>query len=330
MANEIVARGKLSTRLAQKFGVEAGVLLTTLKSTCFKQKDGVPVSDEQMVALLVVADQYNLNPFLKQIYAYPDKKGAGIVPVVGVDGWAAVINNHKEFDGADFTWAANVVELDGAKPCPEWVECTIRRKDRNPVTVREYLDECYRPPFSGESRDGKPYRVPGPWQSHTKRMLRHKALIQCSRVAFALTGIYDEDEAARIIEAEVVDTQPRKPGKPEISAPKSKTDAAKIADPEKPAQEAVESTEATTPERTGARPEQPSPASARPIPVKNQEEFEVRVDARRQELGMTLKFLENRLFGEFDITGGFGAVPADMYGQVLAWLDKLQPPNKPR
>ena len=29
-------------------------------------------------------------------------------------------------------------------------------------------------------------------------MLRHKALIQCARVAFGFSGIYDEDEARRI------------------------------------------------------------------------------------------------------------------------------------
>jgi hypothetical protein len=33
-------------------------------------------------------------------------------------------------------------------------------------------------------------------------MLRHKALIQCYRVGFAMGGIYDEDEAGRILEAQ--------------------------------------------------------------------------------------------------------------------------------
>jgi hypothetical protein len=31
-----------------------------------------------------------------------------------------------------------------------------------------------------------------------KRMLRHKALIQCARVAFGFSGIFDEDEARDI------------------------------------------------------------------------------------------------------------------------------------
>lgn len=33
-------------------------------------------------------------------------------------------------------------------------------------------------------------------------MLRHKAMIQCARIAFGFTGIYDEDEAQRINEAQ--------------------------------------------------------------------------------------------------------------------------------
>jgi hypothetical protein len=40
----------------------------------------------------------------------------------------------------------------------------------------------------------------GPWKTHPKRMLRHKALIQCARLAFGFVGIYDQDEAERIIE----------------------------------------------------------------------------------------------------------------------------------
>lgn len=39
-----------------------------------------------------------------------------------------------------------------------------------------------------------------PWQSHPTRMLRHKTLIQCARLAFGFAGIFDQDEAERVIE----------------------------------------------------------------------------------------------------------------------------------
>ena len=168
----------LVERFAGRYHVDAAKLLTTLKHTAFKQRDG-EVSNEQMMALLVVADQYKLNPFTKEIFAFPDR--SGIVPVVGLDGWARIINEHQQFDGMDLTMAE-----DGSS-----CTCSIHRKDRgHPISVTEYLVEVR--------------RDTAPWKSHPRRMLRHKAIIQCARIAFGFAGIYDEDEAERIVEAEVV------------------------------------------------------------------------------------------------------------------------------
>ena len=186
----------LTKTLATKLDMGDGEgLIETLKATAFKGQ----VSDAQMTALLVVANQYALNPWTKEIYAFPDKNN-GIVPVVGVDGWSRIINSHPQFDGIEFHHADEFVTMPGAKPAPEWIECHIHRKDRSrPVVVREYLDEVYRAPFKGKYGD-----VTGPWQTHTKRFLRHKAMIQCARLAFGYGGIYDQDEAERIVEASSV------------------------------------------------------------------------------------------------------------------------------
>lgn len=162
----------LLSKVAAKFGVEPGKLMTTLKATAFKVKDA-EATNEQMMALLIVADQYGLNPFTKEIYAFPDK--GGIVPVVGVDGWARIINEHPQTDGMSFAMSD-----DGAS-----CTCVIYRKDRShPISVTEYMSECK--------------RSTQPWQSHPRRMLRHKAMIQCARMSFGFSGIFDEDEAARI------------------------------------------------------------------------------------------------------------------------------------
>ncbi|CAG4889554.1 recombinase family protein [Paraburkholderia gardini] len=174
MANNIVASSmttSLASKLAQRFGMDANPeVLDILKSTCFKGQ----VSDAQMCALLVVANQYGLNPFTKEIYAFPDKNN-GIIPVVGVDGWARIINENAQFDGMDF--------VQDDKECT----CIIYRKDRShPIKVTEYLEECK--------------RGTQPWTSHPKRMLRHKAMIQCARLAFGYVGIYDQDEAERIVD----------------------------------------------------------------------------------------------------------------------------------
>lgn len=181
MSNIVLANAQ---SLAQALNIagEAHDLVVTLKATAFKGN----VSDAQMAALLLVSKQYGLNPWVKEIYAFPDRNN-GIVPVVGVDGWSRIINQHPQFDGMDF-------EQD-AESCT----CIIYRKDRShPIKVTEWMAEC--------KRNGV-----GPWQSHPRRMLRHKAMIQCARLAFGYTGIYDQDEAERISDA----TAPAAPSKSE-------------------------------------------------------------------------------------------------------------------
>lgn len=198
-----VEKRSLVTKFAEKYSIEANKLLETLKRTAFK--GSVEISNEQMAALLVVADQYGLNPFVKEIYAFPDK--GAIVPVVGVDGWNRIANEHPMFDGVDFIYSPDMAQPEGSNSkCHEYVEVRLFRKDRaHPIVVREYLDECYRPT--------------GPWKSHPKRMLRHKALVQCFRVGFGFAGIYDQDEAERIIEAEVINRRVEKPINASISTP---------------------------------------------------------------------------------------------------------------
>lgn len=148
-------------------GVDEGSLYHTLKNTVFKEaKD-----DSQLATLMIVANQYGLNPFTKEIYAFP-RRGA-VIPIVSVDGWTRIINDNPNCDGIQFSQD------------DESATCTIYRKDRShPTVVTEYLSECK--------------MNTDPWKKYPKRMLRHKALIQCARVAFGFSGIYDEDEAHRI------------------------------------------------------------------------------------------------------------------------------------
>jgi phage recombination protein Bet len=185
----VVKKQGLVSKMADRFGVEPEKMMNTLKETAFKVKDK-QVTNEQMMALLVVSDQYGLNPWTKEIYAYPDK--GGIVPVVGVDGWSRIINENPQLDGIDFRFSEETFDHKGIK-CHEWIECVIYRKDRqHPTIIREFFSEVVRK-----------LAYPTPWDSHPNRMHRHKALIQCARVAFGFVGIYDQDEAERIIEKDV-------------------------------------------------------------------------------------------------------------------------------
>jgi phage recombination protein Bet len=156
--------------MAGKYNVEPGKLLDTLKNTVFRG-----ASNDELLALVVVSNEYGLNPLTKEIYAFP-AKGGGIVPVVSIDGWIRMMNDHPQFDGIDYEF-----EHDEQG---RLISCTsiIYRKDRShPTRVTEYLAEC--------RRNTEPWKM-------ERRMLRHKATIQGARVAFGFSGITDEDEAA--------------------------------------------------------------------------------------------------------------------------------------
>lgn len=186
----------LVARMADRFNVDADKLMTTLKATAFRQrpdKQGrvYEPSNEEMMALLVIADQYRLNPFTRELFAFLDPKSGAIVPVVSVDGWIRIINEQPTLRSLSFA-VSQETTTHKAKTCHLWMECRIVRSDRDePIVIREYFDEVVR-------------RVDfaTPWDSHPNRMHHHKTLIQAARVAFGFGGIYDEDEAHRVIEGE--------------------------------------------------------------------------------------------------------------------------------
>jgi len=165
------------------------VFANTLKATVFPSGQA---TNEQLLAFCAVAKEYKLNPFTKQLFAFPSK-GGGVVPMVSVDGWASIINNHPQFNGMNFRY-----EKDSTSGDVYGITCVIHRKDRaHPTVVTEFLEEC-----KGTSQ---------PWAKSPLRMLRHRAMIQCARLAFSFAGIYDESEAAEIAEADVVDSNVGKP-----------------------------------------------------------------------------------------------------------------------
>lgn len=207
--------------MAGRLNVEADSLLSTLKATVCKG-----CTDPEVMAFSIVANEYNLNPFIKHIYAFP-AKGGGIVPVVSVDGWITMTNNHPQMDGIEFE------DTHDANGNLVSIACNIWRKDRNrPIKITEYYDECKRPT--------DPWKMP-------HRMLRHKALIQCARVAFGFSGIVDEDEADEIA---------RNGGMREVSG--------RVVPPENPLSESKAEETTVSPEPKRQRAAKPAPQSEAP------------------------------------------------------------------
>jgi phage recombination protein Bet len=187
---------------ANRFNIDPDRVFDIMRATCFRQKNG-GVSNEQMVALLVVANQYGLNPFTKEIYAFADS--GGIVPVVGIDGWIRLANEHDQYDGVETNFGPYEEQMvtrlvwgeqKGQKVLkrtpvygPEWVTVTVHRKDRShPIVVTEFLNECW--------------RDTDPWNTSPARMLRHRGIIQAFRLAFGFAGIQGEDEAEGVVRAQ--------------------------------------------------------------------------------------------------------------------------------
>jgi len=203
-----MSKPSLIQRFGERYHVDADKVMATLKATAFRLPEG-EVSDAQMMVLLIVAEQHKLNPFTKEIYAFPDKN-KGVVPVVGVDGWSRIINEHPDYKGVEFVYSDTMVESKSGEhpPCHEWVEARLYRKNlEHPFVAREYFDEAYRAPIRKNGQNG-PYTINTPWQTHPKRFLRHKALIQAARGGLGFSGIYDQDEGERIIEGEVIRSAP--------------------------------------------------------------------------------------------------------------------------
>lgn len=171
--------------MASRLQVSPSTLQNTLRSTVF----AACRTNEEFVALVVVANEYKLNPLLKEIFAFPTK-GGGIQAMVSVDGWIRIMNEHPSFDGIEFDYH------DDGDGGTEAIEAIIHRKDRShPIKVIEYMDECK--------------RNTDPWNKSPRRMLRHRALIQGARVAFGFSGIIAEGDEPEY--GETIDITPQGP-----------------------------------------------------------------------------------------------------------------------
>lgn len=288
--------GKLITRFANRYSIDPDQLMKTLKDTAFKQpgkfqgdqwQAGPEVTNEQMVALLVVAEQYKLNPFLKEIYAFASK-GGGIVPIIGFDGWINLINSQPTLEYIDIDYAPEgtyIIEKGDQYLSGYWVSCEIKRSDRTrPTKIVEYFDECY--------------RNTDPWNQTGRRMNRHRAIIQCGRIVFGFGGIYDPDTAARIIEGEATEitTSDRAVSrKPETREPQA---IVRNPEPEKPAAAAAG---------------QGSLLGDEPSPL-----------AKLKALVDSTGIPQSEVFAEFEV-GGFEELTEKQIGQALEFVGKMKP-----
>ena len=179
----------LIKKLAEKYDIEAGKFYNAIVSTVFPSGKagngkeptpgrGLPPTEAMVMTFLIVCNQYDLNPFLREIYPFVDGDG-NLKIIVGVDGWIKTALRQPDYDGHEFN---EHIDADGNLFA---VTCAVYRKDRTrPVKMVEYMKECK----MGTT----------PWEKWPHRMLHHKAFIQACRYAFGMGELTDEDELDRI------------------------------------------------------------------------------------------------------------------------------------
>ena len=124
----------------------------------------VEVPAKTILQLLRTMQDLHLDPLQDDI-GFTQYEDGNWQVYITVDGCSKVLNQHNQFNGLVF--AQSDALIDGV---PEWMECSIYRKDRiMPITVREYFVEV-----KAEQAI---------WQKMPRRMLRHRVLQQCVRLA---------------------------------------------------------------------------------------------------------------------------------------------------
>lgn len=119
---------------------------------------------QTLLALLRIAREYSLDP-LKEEVALALYDDCNWQAYITVEGYSKILNRHPAFNGIAFTESE-----ENREGIPIWMECAIFRKDRiQPTIVREYFEEV-----KGEQAI---------WEKMPRRMLRHRVLQQCARLA---------------------------------------------------------------------------------------------------------------------------------------------------
>lgn len=157
--------------LAARLALDPQKLQDTLAKTAFSSC----TSYEEFLVCVMVANEYELNPLTKEIYAFP-KRGGGVVPMVAYDGWIKIMNRHPMFDGIEYE------HIEDEKGEIKAVEGIVYRKDRTrPTKKMVYLDE-----FKMNT---------DPWKQKPRHMLDVRCTCQAVRLAFGITaGIEGVDD----------------------------------------------------------------------------------------------------------------------------------------
>ena len=124
-----------------------------------------------LISLVHLAITYQLDPLMGEVALWSDGQKQA-QPSITIDGWMKIINAHPAFAGIEFE-DGPTLDNGGVSSMPQFMRCAIYRTDRQlPTRVKEYFEEVK----SDHSL----------WKRMPRRMLRHRVLQQCARLAFGI------------------------------------------------------------------------------------------------------------------------------------------------
>ena len=177
--NTVVSNGKAKKTRSKRMKTEVGTyekLLAagTKKLGCTNSEltawlNQTPNTPEavQLNALRLIG-KHGLDPFADEISIHPYEDGHWQA-FITIDGWSKLINSHPAYSGISFTESTELVN-----GIPTWMGCAIYRNDRVvPIEVKEYLCEIQ-----------TEHSI---WRDMPRRMLRHRVIAQCARLAFGVS-----------------------------------------------------------------------------------------------------------------------------------------------
>jgi len=158
---EVGTYEKLLAAAIKKIGCTASELTGWLN-----QIPNTPEKVQQNALRLI--GKHEFDPFADEISVHQYEDGHWQA-FITIDGWSKLINSHPAFSGISFTESS---ELVGG--VPTWMGCAIYRNDRVvPIEIKEYLCEIQ-----------TEHSI---WKDMPRRMLRHRVIAQCARLAFGVS-----------------------------------------------------------------------------------------------------------------------------------------------
>ena len=191
-----------------------------------------PASDAEILHVLSVMQKYELDPFVKQVYAFRHQGKLNVA--VGIDGWIDLAQRNPKFLGVTYKFpeVEAMPEMPDGKMAWPWVKATCHVNGRHPTVAYAFLDEWF-VKGTGNRKSN--------WEEKPNYRLKMKAHNLSVREGLGIS-LYDDADHEQIVQAQYKDIT--RPGTAALATAASMTKQLVVEKPDN----AVAGTELTEPE----------------------------------------------------------------------------------